>query len=129
MTCDCCFNKNKTKSDSTYVKLQQAYFSESNMAGGWQLIGYSAPNNGSTTNFTYGNSLGITAQNSDALSASKVGWNAKNKVALNECSSAVNWTVTLSRASGTTSADISFAASAGATGCVALTPTFDKIGK
>ena len=34
-----------------------------------------------------------------------------------------------SKASGTTSADISFAASAGDAGCVALTPTFDKIGK
>ena len=113
----------------TYVKLQQAYFSESNMAGGWQLIGYQAPNNGSTTNFEYGLSLPIGNQSSDALSEGKVGWNAKNKVALNECSSAVNWTVTLSKASGTTSADISFAASAGATGCVALTPTFDKIGK
>ena len=113
----------------TYVKLQQAYFSESNMAGGWQLIGYSAPNNGSTTNFTYGNSLGITAQNSDALSASKIGWDAKNNVALNECASAVNWTVTLSKSTGTTSDDIRFAASAGDAGCVALPPTFDKIGK
>ena len=114
---------------SSYVKLQQAYFSESNMAGGWQLIGYSAPNNGSTTNFTYGNSLGITAQNSDALSASKIGWDAKNNVALNECASAVNWTMTLSKSTGTTSDDIRFAASAGDAGCVALTPTFDKIGK
>ena len=113
----------------SYVKLQQAYFSESNMAGGWQLIGYQAPNNGTTTNFEYGIELPIGAQSSDALSTGKVGWNAKNKVALNECSSAVNWTETLSKASGTTSADISFAASAGATGCVALTPTFDKIGK
>ena len=114
---------------SSYVKLQQAYFSESNMAGGWQLIGYSAPNNGSTTNFTYGNNLGIDAQNSDDLASSKTGWDAKNNVALNECASAVNWTVTLSKASGTTSADIEFAASAGDAGCVALTPTFDKIGK
>ena len=113
----------------TYVKLQQAYFSESNMAGGWQLIGYSAPNNGTTTNFKYGNSLGITAQQSNDLQENKIGWDAMNNVALNECASAVNWTVTLSKATGTTSADISFAASAGPAGCVALTPTFDKIGK
>ena len=93
------------------------------------MIGYQAPNNGSTTNFEYGTDLGIYDQNSDALESSQVGWDAKNKVALNECESGVNWTVTLSKASGTTSADISFAASAGATGCVALTPTFDKIGK
>ena len=111
------------------MKLQQAYFSESNMAGGWQLIGYQTPNNGSTTNFEYGTDLGISDQNSDALESSQVGWDAKNKVALNECESGVNWTVTLSKASGTTSADISFATSAGDAGCVALTPTFDKIGK
>jgi hypothetical protein len=42
--------------------------------------------------------------------------------------------VTLSKASGTTQADIAFDATAGAVsataaGCVALTPTFDKIGK
>ncbi len=113
----------------TYVKLQQAYFSESNKAGGWQLIGYSAPNNGSTTNFTYGNDLGIGDQNSDSLASSKIGWDAKNNVALNECASAVNWTVTLSKASGTTSADIEFVASAGDAGCQALTPTFANIGK
>ncbi|SIN81332.1 hypothetical protein SAMN05720758_0001, partial [Fibrobacter sp. UWB11] len=28
---------------TTYVKLQQAYFSEASKAGGWQLIGYMAP--------------------------------------------------------------------------------------
>lgn len=54
-----------------YVKLQQAYFSEASKAGGWQLIGYQAPNGGSTTNFTY--SGDITAAGSDALEAAKVG--------------------------------------------------------
>ena len=122
-------SRKKTIIVAIYVKTQQAYFAESLKAGGWTLIGYSTPNNGTTTNFTYGIDLGISAQNSDALESSKIGWNAKNNVALNECASAVNWTVTLSKATGTTSADISFAASAGTAGCVALTPTFDKIGK
>ncbi|PWJ62783.1 MULTISPECIES: hypothetical protein [unclassified Fibrobacter] len=113
------------------MKLQQAYFSESSMAGGWQLIGYLAPNNGSTTNFTYDHGA-IAEDGSDALDDNKLGWGANNNANLNECTkkdSGNNWTVTLSKASGTTQADIAFAASAGDAGCVALTPTFDKIGK
>jgi hypothetical protein len=122
---------------TTYVKLQQAYFSESNMAGGWQLIGYMAPgNNSKTTNFTYDpGQIAVGASNN--LSSSVTGWKAGNTVNLNECAGGANgaanfhWTVTLSLASATTNgnADVAFAASAGDAGCVALTPTFDKIGK
>ena len=115
----------------TYVKLQQAYFSESSMAGGWQLIGYLAPSGAGkneTTNFKY--SGAIAEDGSDNLSGGNVeGWAAENKQNLNECTAAKNWTVTLSMASGTTQADIAFTSSAGSAGCVALTPTFDKIGK
>ena len=112
------------------MKLQQAYFSESSMAGGWQLIGYLAPSGAGanqTTNFTYEG--GITAAGSDDLSDEVEGWAASNRQNLNECTAGKNWTVMLSKASGTTQADIAFAASAGDAGCVALTPTFDKIGK
>ena len=115
------------------MKLQQAYFSESNMAGGWQLIGYMAPSGAGeseTTNFKYGNNLGITKDQSNALVSDVVGWDAKNKINLNECASNVNWKVTLSKkTSSTAGADIGFSSSAGAAGGVALTPTFDKIGK
>ena len=48
------------------------------MAGGWQLIGYMAPNDGSTTNFTY-TGPGITKDQSSDLSDSPVGWQAANK--------------------------------------------------
>ena len=46
----------------TYVKLQQAYAAESNAAGGWTLIGYSAPGSvsgttSSTSNFTYSGAI------------------------------------------------------------------------
>ena len=117
----------------TYVKLQQAYFSESNQAGGWQLIGYMAPgNNSSTTNFNY-TPEGIAPDQSNALSSSVDGWAASNKLNLNECTAGKNWTVSLSAtntgSSATAQADIVFSASAGDAGCVALTPTFDKIGK
>jgi len=116
------------------VKLQQAYFSESSMAGGWQLIGYLAPNGGETTNFKY-DVAEIAADASAELSTNaKTGWKAANKANLNECtgSGAIwNWTVALTKG-GTANGqvDIVFAASAGTNaGCVALTPTFDKIGK
>ena len=117
----------------TYVKLQQAYFSESNKAGGWQLIGYLAPSGAGenkTTNFEYGTTLGIDKAASSDLSKDVIGWDAKNNINLNECASGVNWTVTLSKVSSTTAGDdISFTAAAKGAGCVALTPTFDKIGK
>ena len=115
------------------MKLQQAYFSESNMAGGWQLIGYMAPSgagDAETTNFKYGNSLGIDKDKSNALGSEVIGWDAKNKLNLNECASNINWTVKLSKKSSSTAgADIGFASSAGTAGCIALTPTFDKIGQ
>ena len=117
----------------TYVKLQQAYFSESNMAGGWQLIGYMAPGNDSkTTNFEY-DPGSISGGASDAVTSKKAGWRAKNVQNLNQCQGGqFHWTVELQNASAadaTTQADLTFTASAGDAGCVALTPTFDKIGK
>jgi type IV pilus assembly protein PilA len=115
----------------TYVKLQQAYFSESNMAGGWQLIGYLAPNNGETTNFIYDKG-DIAKDASDGVTDQKDGWKAANKANLNECQGAgatFNWTVKVQKKSGSSQDDITFTASAGPAGCVALTPTFDKIGK
>ena len=122
-------------SPTSYVKLQQAYFSESNMAGGWTLIGYTAPNGGETTNFVYG--IGdITAGASTALSDAKVGWQAAGLKDLNECTATgttgkggtkldkSSWTVSVN---GTT--DLEFDAVASGAGCVALTPTFGNIGK
>ena len=122
----------------TYVKLQQAYFSESGKAGGWQLIGYLAPNSGSTTNFTYGIGKIGTATSATLSTAAQAGWQAANNQNLNDCAkvtgatanqeiSGAHWEVTLAAATG--AQDITFAASAKGAGCVALTPTFDKIGK
>lgn len=118
----------------TYVKLQQAYFSESNKAGGWQLIGYLAPSGdgaSQTTNFKYDVGA-IGADASDALASAKIGWQAANRANLNECQgdgTKFNWTVTVSKETGTSQDDVSFASAAKGAGCVALTPTFDKIGK
>ena len=122
----------------TYVKLQQAYFSESNKAGGWQLIGYMAPgNNGATTNFNYHPGAIAVGESATLNSTAQVGWQAANVTNLNECTGDGNtfhWQVGLTAGTTTSSgqADVVFSATASAnsgTGCIALTPTFDKIGK
>ena len=130
-----------TKKASTYVKLQQAYFSENNQIGGWDMIGYIAPNGGETTNFYYGAAIahtGSASQNAKNV----VGWAADNKVTLNECvagtvmktakatnaTTGSHWIVEVSVNTGT-QADVTFDASANGAGCVALTPSFANIGK
>ena len=135
------FELKQHKFTTSYVKLQQAYFSENNQIGGWDMIGYIAPNGGETTNFYYGAAIahsGSASQNAQNV----VGWAADNKVTLNECvagttitqAKATNattnshWIVKVSVNTGT-QADVTFDAFANGDGCVALTPTFIKIGK
>ena len=125
---------------STYVKLQQAYFAESLKAGGWTLIGYTAPGNGAaTTNFVYG--IGGIAENTTAnVSSETVGWTADNLANLNECAkgsqtagknnaTTANWKVSVIQGAGTSNQELVFTAAVNGAGCTALTPTFDKIGK
>ena len=117
----------------TYVKLQQAYFSESNLVGTWELIGYKAPgsntsNSGETTNFLYTSSM--TAATNSSL-GNGVAWAAKNKVQLNDCASEDNnWVVnpSMTEAGSSSGADISFDALVADGGCEALTPSFETIG-
>lgn len=124
---------------STYVKLQQTYFAENNQIGDWDMVGYIAPNGGSTTNFFYGD--GIAHSGSASQNATDViGWAADNKITLNECvagtnittaksataSNAANWIVKVSVNTGTT-ADVKFESSAKTAGCTALTPSFSNI--
>ena len=124
--------------NASYVKLQQAYAAESNAAGGWTLIGYTAQGNGTTTNFYYG--IGeIDLKNSSNVSSATVAWQAANPKALNECAavsgvnagnvtlSSANWTVKVTPNS--TNTDLAFEAEANGAGCQALTPTFANIGK
>ena len=119
----------------TYVKLQQAYFSESNMAGGWQLIGYMAPSGdgaSKTTNFEYGVGQITAGQTVELDATGKTGWTAKNRIALNECTipSDYNWSVKVALAStGNNGKDVGFTSAAKGTGCISLTPSFEKIGK
>ena len=116
----------------TYIKLQDAYVSESNTLGTWELVGYVAPGassagqtSPSTTNFTY-YGAGITSATSiDADTDVSGAWNADNRVALNDCAiGAGNWKVAIKgNANGNS---VSYEAS---TDCDQLTPSFEKIGK
>lgn len=130
----------KRQKDRFYVKLQQAYISESVKVGTWGIIGYKGPGEektasattggakSATTNFTYEDATGFN-DNTAEISANKVGWAASNNAKLNDCAAAKNWTVTVG-ANGTTAGEATFtAAIANGATCTALTPNFDKIGK
>lgn len=116
----------------TYVKLQQAYMSESNVYGSWKLIGYTGPgeavgNDGDTsftTNFGYGGTLIDSTTSSEVI-----GWDASNLVTLNDCDVGAAWLIT-NAAISSVSDEIYFTASmSDKDNCEPLTPTFTKIGK
>ena len=106
--------------------MQQAYFSESNMAGGWQLIGYQAPgSSGKTTNFTYS---GVVNANGTTTADTEDAWKAAANVALNDCPSGSTWDIKakMNAAKGTVSFDATLGAESK---CLTLTPNFKLIGK
>lgn len=122
---------------SSYVKLQQAYFAEQNLFGGWSMIGYTAPGSGETTNFFYGEGFD---HSTTTTAANGVGWAADNKVVLNDCAkgtnvttaaatgiTAANWKVTVSANTASGNGDVSFTSTVNGTGCKALTPSFEAI--
>ena len=119
---------------STYVKLQQAFVSESGINfGNFAIIGYAAPGQaGATTNFTYtdeGSYSGLT--NTATLTSTPAdAWQAQANVKLNDCDKK-KWYVKVSKAASGNAADaVAFSASLeDATNCLQLTPTFDTIGK
>ena len=114
----------------TYVKLQQAYFSESSQYGGWELIGYVGPGDRNsaqstyTTNFEYDGSA--LASNSTSTAETAGAWKASNRAKLNDCGVSDNWKIKLNAVSEEKD---SYEATVTGTGCEALTPTFAKIGK
>lgn len=124
------------------MKLQQAYFAEQNLIGGWSMIGYTAPNNGQTTNFNYGE--GGDHNTTYTTASNVVGFAADNRIQLNECTAgtgvtssnatgvtAANWKITVSAATSGSGAtgDVSFTATVASTDCKSLTPSFENIGK
>lgn len=112
---------------STYVKLQDAFAAERNAAGGWTLIGYTAP---TSNNFTY-SGTGIEADETAELAglSNSLGWAAVNKVALNDCEAsgdnACEWQIQLSQ--GAKGGQISYSACLSAN-AKPLTANFEAIG-
>ena len=117
----------------TYIKLQDAYVSESNSLGTWTLIGYVAPgassasdNSPKTTNFTYYGSISTATEISSGTSENDA-WVAVNRVALNDCSAnGGKWNVNIAGNSNGNS--VSYTAQV-STACKQLTPSFEKIGQ
>lgn len=123
------------------MKLQDAYVSESNMVGDWQMIGYVAPGAakagdvGKTTNFEYQKEAsGFTNGSAAVASFNVVTWGAVNTAALNDCAAqttgtvaaSANWKITVTGNSNGNS--LSYDATV-STNCQPLTATFSKIGK
>lgn len=121
------------KMTATYIKLQDAYVSESNKLGTWELVGYVAPgastasqNSPSTTNFIYYGSISAATDISSGTDVTNA-WVAKNKPALNDCGAeSGNWTIEIKGNSNGNS--VSYVADVTAA-CEQLTPSFKKIGK
>ena len=130
---------------SSYVKLQQAYISETVKIGNWEIIGYKGPGTntkgasdavGGTSennNFNYGDG-GSYTDNSAALDANgQTGFWAHNKINLNDCTGSAtaptsgwHWTVTVKAGGGDSEGDAQFVAN---TDCAELTSNFKMIGK
>ena len=113
-----------------YVKMQQAYFTETNAIGGWTLIGYKAPgDNDQTTNFKYSGVVGkAESETTDQTGA----WKAQNRVNLNDCAKDTDhWTVDVAFTTG--DKDLTFTSTvddaASTANCSSLTPSFELIGK
>ena len=80
----------------TYVKLQDAFVAETGAyIGDWTKIGYQAPGNGQTSNFTYADPKTDYVNNTAELGTSgAITWGATNLLKLNDCAgSAANWTL------------------------------------
>ncbi len=126
------FQQKQDEIEPTYVKLQQAYAAESNAAGGWTLIGYSAPGSvsgttSSTTNFTYSGAIGAGESTANATADA---WKAVPRVDLNDCAASNSgWHVKVTPGDGGSVAFESTITESTAGACQALTPTFTKIGQ
>lgn len=108
------------------MKLQEAYYSESNAIGNWTIIGYNAPGaNNKTTNFTYSDPTTYTNNTVESTPSTDI-WKAAANVALNDCPSGSYWGV-----KGSIGSDkkVSFATGlSNDAKCLTLTPNFKNIG-
>ena len=83
------------------MKLQNAFVTESNAVGSYQMVGYEAP--GSTTYDYTEPSVTWSANNTtmvEDLSASTLVWHAKAKIDLNNCAKDTYWALGVNKGSG-----------------------------
>lgn len=111
-----------------YIKLQDAYISETGTGiGDWKLIGYKM---NSTSNFNYyeGTTLnGETAGESVLLTAGKTSaWKATNKGALNDCTVGGYWQLDVA-ANSSSGGSALYNGTISSNDCAVLTPSFQKI--
>ena len=113
------------------MKLQDAYFTEQNMYGGWGKIGYTAAGTGNSTSFrgtTFTYSAEALAWNSEDTDAHTNAWVGSNtETALNDCAKNNKWTISLKQATKQVT-EYTVAAPTD-NNCKVLTPSFEKIGK
>ncbi len=115
------------------MKLQEAYFSETNHVGNWAIIGYTAPGNpktsgvgGLTTNFDYSQQGSYENNTISTDPSGEEVWRSTARVVLNDCGTDDYWYVEAS----VSSAKVSFNANlSDEENCLTLTPTFKNIGK
>jgi len=104
-----------------YIRLQEAYAQEHAAASKWSDIGYAAPS-GSVFEFSQGE---ITqTYDVDEVASGKVGWMAKNTVALGDCPAGSFWFVSVEKSSGSS---MSYSASVSNANCAAKTPEFAMV--
>jgi len=140
---------------TSYVKLQDAYASETNALGTWAKIGYAKPGG---TNFNYAedaSTLTVTCAagkaSSDKTKCDDDGdvkgvvststyteaWSASNIADLNECTKGKNWVIAAtigqnnngSGDSKVVAGTVSYNATIASSDCEALTPNFTAIGR
>ena len=131
---------------ASYVKLQDAYASETGAAGSWKVIGYIAPGakdasnakKYSTTVFDYTDEFSPTDTEKETTMVGDIGttategWKATAKTALNDCKIQSYWNIKMKQAGSGASlaytADITAASGGTKTDCSSLTANFSNIG-
>jgi len=112
-----------------YVKLQDAFIAENgNVVGQFNKIGYEMSSNGP---FQYNDKVANTDANTSTLSAHGTAveaWEAKSKVALNDCTTGQTWTLKTESANNGNGAKWTTAMSDD-THCGVLTPRFGDLAR
>lgn len=80
----------------TYIHLEDAYLHQERGVGSWKDIGYTAPGNGKTSNFEYGDCQ--QDESSSESGNSFIGWHATSLSGLNECPTGSAWAIVITPA-------------------------------